>query len=537
MDPGGRGPAGTDGRPQVEPRPSPRRLPADAGRVTSASSSDAAPGGAASARAPRPADRLPADVLSRIDDLFRQRVERGVAPSSAWGVFDRQGLVASGGHGDRGDGRAPDHDTAYRIASCTKSVTAAALLLLAERGLLDLDDPVTAFVPAFASVALPRPDAPVPTLRMLLTMSAGFPTDDPWADRQESLSDDAFDGVLRGGLLFDRVPGTGFAYSNLGYALLGRVVARVSGRPYQRFATEELLDPLGLTRTAFTAPDGAALASGYRSGPDGWERLPFSGPGAFSSIGGLFSTVTDLAAWARFLAAAFDGIGVGTTGAAAWSGSAPLSAADRRAMQQASRTIPGGTGLPGLRDRPAGYGFGLFVEQDPVVGTIVSHSGGYPGFSAHMRWSTADGVGVVAFENATGARVPMAATEAHDLLLSARPAPPADPVLDVTRRAQAAVTRLLADGFPDDLADAVCTPNVAMDVPYERRRAAVREALSASGADLAARPVREETRSPTHLVWWHPGSTGLLRVEIRLAPIAAGLVQTLTVRVEDAPPV
>ncbi|WP_261974889.1 serine hydrolase, partial [Curtobacterium sp. B18] len=67
-------------------------------------------------------------------------------------------------------------------------------------GRVRLDDPITDFVPAFADVALPTADSPVPTLRMLLTMSGGFPTDDPWADRQESLSDAEFDDVLRAGL-------------------------------------------------------------------------------------------------------------------------------------------------------------------------------------------------------------------------------------------------------------------------------------------------------------------------------------------------
>lgn len=474
--------------------------------------------------------RVPEDALARIDDLFRQRVERGVAPSTVWGVVDRDGLVASGGHGDRGDGRAPDQHTAYRIASCTKSVTAAAVLLLAAQGRLVLDDPVTAFVPAFGDIRLPTPDSPVPTVRMLLTMSAGLPTDDPWADRQESLTDDAFDAVLRSGLLFDRVPGTGFAYSNTGYALLGRVVARAASVPYTTFASEAVVAPLGLPHTAFTPPSGALAVRGHRRGPDGWERLPFSGPGAFSSIGGLFSTVADIATWVRFLAAA-----TATAPDPAEQAGPALSRADRRAMQQAGRLIPGGTGIPGQRERLAGYGYGLFVEHDPVEGAIVSHSGGYPGFSAHMRWRSSDGLGVVAFENATGARVPVAATEAHDLLLSALPTTGAEPVLPETRRAQAAVARLLADGFPDALAAAVCAPNVAMDEPLDRRRASVAAAIAACGADLTARPVREETRAPSHLVWWVPGTAGALRVEIRLAPIAAGLVQTLAVRAEASP--
>ncbi|GAA3336948.1 serine hydrolase domain-containing protein [Curtobacterium pusillum] len=474
-------------------------------------------------------------LLDDVDAVFRERVERGVAPSSVWGVFDRTGLVASGGHGDRGDGSAPDADTVYRIASCTKSVTAATLLALVADGRVRLDAPVTDFVPAFADVALPTADSPVPTLRMLLTMAGGFPTDDPWADRQESITDADLDAVLRRGLLFDSVPGTRFAYSNLGYALLGRVIAVVAGGPYTEVATDTVLRPLGLDDTVFSAADARGfVVTGVRPHAGAWEPLPLTGPGAFSSIGGLFSTVTDLARWGAHLASAFT--------EAPEPG--PVSPADRRLMQQAMRVVPASV-VP-TSSRATAYGFGLFVEQDARSGDLVSHSGGYPGFSAHMRWSLRDGVGVVAFENATQAKVSAAADHALDLVLAHRVAdgavdaagdaylaPGAGRTTDATRAAQGAVSRLLAD-WSDDLADAICTPNVAMDVPYERRRRAIAEAAAQVGADLTAAPSDEQSTAPSHLRWWLSGTAGRLRVEIRLAPLATGLVQTLNVTAEPS---
>ena len=484
--------------------------------------------------------RPSAATIDAVDALHRQRVADGIAPSSVWGVFDRDGLVASGGAGDRWDGTAPDADTVYRIASCTKSVTATTLLGLVADGSLSLDAPITDFVPAFRSVVLPTADSPVPTVRMLLTMSAGFPTDDPWGDRQEDVSDDDLDDVLRAGLLFDSVPGTRFAYSNLGYALLGRVVAVVAGAPFTAVATERVLRPLGLDDTVFAARDARGhVVTGYRRHGSEWEALTTPGPGAFSPIGGLFSTVRDLARWGSWLAAAFDGTAPPfperTAAAAAAGTRAPLSTADRRAMQQAVRMIPA-EALPGST-RATGYGSGLFVEHDPVVGSVVSHSGGYPGFSAHMRWSVSTGIGVVAFENATQAKVSAAATRAHDLVLAdvrSTGDPSVPPVSPATRAAQGAVQRLLAD-WDDDRAATICTPNVPMDVPWDRRRAALAAAVEAVGVDLGAPPVAEESSTPTHLRWWLPGDRGRLRVEIRLAPVAAGLVQTLTVRAEPTP--
>jgi CubicO group peptidase (beta-lactamase class C family) len=483
------------------------------------------------------------EVLEAVDALHRQRVLDGVAPSSVWGVFDRTGLVASGGHGDRGDGVPPDADTVYRIASCTKSVTATALLGLAAEGALSLDAPVTDFVPAFGAVRLPTADSPVPTVRMLLTMSAGLPTDDPWGDRQEAISDADLDDVLLGGLLFDSVPGTRFAYSNLGYALLGRVVAVAAGAPFTRVAAERVLRPLGLDDTVFAARDARGfVVTGHRRSGDGWEPLTTTGPGAFSPIGGLFSTVRDLSRWGAWLASAFTGTGApfDDAGSPVPTGDEPLGRADRRVMQQAMRMIPA-EALPGST-RATGYGFGLFVEHDPVVGPIVSHSGGYPGFSAHMRWSVSTGLGVVAFENATQAKVSVATGRAHDLVLAdARPASATPPALGVhrvlpeTRTAQAAVRRLLAD-WSDSAAAATCSPNVPMDVPWDRRRAALDRAVAEVDADVTAEPVAEESATPTHLRWWLPGSRGRLRVEIRLAPTAAGLVQTLLVRAEQDQP-
>ncbi|HEU4808067.1 MAG TPA: serine hydrolase domain-containing protein, partial [Homoserinimonas sp.] len=182
--------------------------------------------------------------LDLISEHFAKRHSRGLAPSAVWGVFDRSGLVATGSTGALPDGEVPNEHTAYRVASCTKSFVAAGVLALRDAGELSLDDPITRFVPAFSSVTLPAGDSPVPTLRMLLTMSAGFPTDNPWGDRQESITNDDLDELLRQGLIFERLPGTGFAYSNLGYALIGRAIEAVAGTTFIDFVTERFIRPL-----------------------------------------------------------------------------------------------------------------------------------------------------------------------------------------------------------------------------------------------------------------------------------------------------
>ena len=126
-------------------------------------------------------------------------------------------------------------------------------------------------------------------------MSAGLANDDPWADRQEAMTDAEFDAVIGGGVRAMAVPGTTFEYSNLGYALLGRVIQDRAGRRFHDVVRDEILD-----RSGSTAPGGRSVPSrrrrGHRVRADRrrLDAAPFSAPGAFSPIGGLFSTVTDL---------------------------------------------------------------------------------------------------------------------------------------------------------------------------------------------------------------------------------------------------
>lgn len=465
-----------------------------------------------------------ADTVRAVESVFAERLAAGTAPGSSWAVFDRGGLVAAAGSGaaELGGAEVPSGpDVLFRIASCTKSFTAAALLLLRDRGLIDLDAPANAFVPEF-SPEIPGGVAGAPTVRMLLTMSGGLPTDDPWADREESMTREEFCAMLAAGIRCVTVPGTAFEYSNLGYAVLGQVVERVSGVAFTQFVEQEIIAPLGLD-VRFERPReaGPSVAIGYRKvEADGWRALPFTGPGVFSAIGGLFASARSLSEWARWLASAWTGDERG-----------PLSAASRREMQQLMRI---GETSPTVR----GYGFGLFVEYDERFGSIVSHSGGYPGFSAHMRWHAESGLGVVALENATYAKVSQGAEEALRLVLEAAalggPASPSPVPWPETHEASEALSRLVIE-WSDAAADAVLATNVALDVPYDERRAAIEAAWTAIGGrtEASATPIDATCDSPDHLVWFQPGANGRLRIEVRMTPLAASRAQTFDVKVDE----
>ncbi|MDQ2846680.1 MAG: beta-lactamase family protein [Actinomycetota bacterium] len=455
-----------------------------------------------------------ASTQAAIDQIFTGRIDQLRAPSSVYAVFDRSGVVYGNGFGARVvGGPAPTIDTGYRIASCTKSFTAAALLLLRDRGLLSLDDPIDTLVsvgPLIGAGQVP------PTVGQLASMAGGLPSDDPWADRQESLSSKGFDGLLAGGIRFARNPGTSFEYSNLGYAMLGRAIEAASRTAYIEFVSRELLQPLGLDEidydTTVQAADG--LAAGHRRLAGEWVELGFSRPGAFSPIGGLFATSRALADWARWLAAAWDDDQI-------------LAASTRREMQAIRTPVDGGA-------YPRGYGYGLNVDETPRHGTIVSHSGGYPGFGAHMRWHANRGIGIVAMENATYSGPYIPATTALAMILDETQIPEAAVDLWPETRAARETVEALVRHWDPAVAAALFAENVDLDDSVDHRRVAIAELAGAAGIDTAA-PVSLEqssplSSSPAQLTWTIPGTTGSLRCAISLTPQQPPLVQTLTVR-------
>ncbi|AYG03021.1 serine hydrolase domain-containing protein [Gryllotalpicola protaetiae] len=454
-----------------------------------------------------------------IDALFAPRIANGVTPGSVVAVFDERGeLALTRGFGlDRltEDGATPDADTAFRIASCTKSFTASAALLLRDRGALVLDQAITDFVPEFCWA---DGSAEVPTLRQLLSMSGGLSTDDPWADRQEGLSDEEFHAVLAAGTPRDSVPGTVFRYSNLGYALVGQAIALAAGVPFIDFVTAELLEPLGLTATGFRA-DGrpGRTAVGHRRDVAGtWHPLPYSTHGAFSPIGGIVTTARDLACWGAWHASALtDAPQPG-----------PLGAASRRELQQVHRTIA--TTRPGVEE--FGYGFGLMVEKGARLGHTVSHSGGYPGFSAHLRWNAPGRFGVVAFENGTYAGVSEPTTALVDALIEhgqrAAPPTPWPETIALALAADRLITAWATDAAADALEEEVLSPNVVQDQPIAERREVV-AALGVTPTD--EEPALEASASPASVSWVRAAAGGRVRVRLSLAPVTPARIQTLAI--------
>jgi CubicO group peptidase (beta-lactamase class C family) len=260
--------------------------------------------------------------------------------------------------------------TRFRIASITKQFTAAAILLLEERGKLSVDDPVRKYLP----------DAPASwntiTIFHLLTHTSGVPDYSALPPYRSvgPLTPTEVVARFRDAPL-DFVPGERWNYSNSGYALLGLLIERVSGRSYAEFLRENIFMPLNMDDSGYDLSRDVILrrASGYRRTPAGIVNAPYLDMSLPYAAGGLYSTTGDLLTWTRALF-----------------GGRLLSAASLRKM-----TTP-------VPQSPGGYAFGLNVQS--VGGrTVMFHAGGINGFTTTLAYYPDSRVTIAVLSNVADA--------------------------------------------------------------------------------------------------------------------------------------
>ena len=359
---------------------------------------------AASCAAPIPAQSAAVavqDTYAISDGIFEEFRLDAHVPGLVYGIVADGRLVHVGTFGvqDLESKRPVSADTLFRIASMTKAFTALTVLKLRDEDRLRLDAPAADYVPQMRAWKYPTGDSPEIRVRDLLNHVPGFVTDDPWGDRQTPLPEEEFTRLLAAGVPFTSVPQTLFEYSNLGYAILGRIISNVSKQPYEQTIARTLLEPLGMISSGFVADEAPRerRALGYRWQDDEWSLEPTLGPGAFGAMGGLQTNATDYARWVTFLLDAWpprDG------------------AQDGPARRATVRELAQGANFPWVRDRPARsgtlanrqaatYGMGMITAIDDELGFTLSHSGGYPGYGSHVLLLPDRGIGIFAFANRT----------------------------------------------------------------------------------------------------------------------------------------
>ncbi|MEV4091409.1 serine hydrolase domain-containing protein [Streptosporangium saharense] len=291
-------------------------------------------------------------------------------PSLAVAVVRDGDLAWFGSRGLVGE-VAPTRDTQYRIGSITKSMVAVVVMRLRDEGRLDLLDPIGKHVPG-------TPVGEV-TVAQLLSHTAGLTAEPPgqWWERTPGMPVEELLARLGPETPRHR-PGRRFHYSNLGFALLGELVARQRGVSWAQAVRAEVLEPLGMGRT--TTRPSAPHASGYAVHP--WADVLLPEPEhdavALAPAGQFWSTVDDLARWAAFVA--------GDTGDVL----APATVAEMREPV----TVDDGDFWTG--------GFGLGLQLARAGGRrLAGHTGSMPGFLATVWADPADATGVLFLTNTT----------------------------------------------------------------------------------------------------------------------------------------
>lgn len=310
-----------------------------------------------------------AQDISRMDQVVRASAEAKEFSGSVLVARDGEILLDRGyGFASREWSIPNDGDTKFRLGSVTKQFTAVAIMILHERGLVDLDAAVKTYLP----------DAPAAwdgvTVRHLLTHTSGIPNFTDFVDYPASRSlpatIDSLIGRFRDPPL-DFQPGEGWNYSNSGYILLTAIVEKASGQSYAAFVAGTVFEPLGMTDSGYDS-HAAILprrASGYSPTARGLVNADYVDMTIPQGAGALYSTTRDLLKWQQGL---FGG----------------------RLLRPESLTLL----TTPVRNR---YAFGLIVT-DVGGNRTISHSGGIEGFNTHMAYDPDRGMSVIVLGNLNG---------------------------------------------------------------------------------------------------------------------------------------
>jgi CubicO group peptidase (beta-lactamase class C family) len=259
-----------------------------------------------------------------------------------------------------------------QIGSVTKQFTAAAILRLAERGDLALDDRIEKFVPEF------DPRGAQITVRNLLNHTAGIARD--WYP--PDVPADTTSPVTRAHVIknmnerpFEFTPGEGWSYSNAGYMLLGYAIESITGKSFADFIHDEFAVPLGLLDTGICGTHNLPLPEGYAvlTTSNGLQTMPMPPwhRSWVTSSGSLCSTAFDLARWSHLLA--------------------------NGAVLQPGSYAKMKTPLPPAKN--AAYGFGLVVQQ--ILGRpAVWHNGAIYGYYTYLVYFSGEDLAIAVNTNA-----------------------------------------------------------------------------------------------------------------------------------------
>lgn len=335
------------------------------------------------------------------DSICQAFMQKNNVPGFAYGIV-RNGKLdhkAGFGYSDLSKKIPATPSSVFRIASMTKSFAAMAILMLRDAGKLRLEDPVAKYIPELGNTPPLTSDSPPITILNLLSHTAGFPEDNPWADRQLQRTDSELVAFIGKGISLSSVPGDAYEYSNLGFAMLGRIITIASGMHYEQYIRKNIFQALGMHHTywEYTEVPSDLLVHGYRWVNGNWREEEMLHSGAYGVMGGMLTSIEDFSKYLSMHISAWPA----RTGQ-------EEGILTRNSIRQMH--IPGNiSGFFPTANDPAGnpcprvssYNFGLVWTRDCTGKEGVGHSGGLPGFGTQWTFLPEYGIGIVSFSSRT----------------------------------------------------------------------------------------------------------------------------------------
>ena len=461
-------------------------------------------------------------VFPEIDRMYKEYAEKNHFPGYAYGIMVDGQLAYSGTGGfiDLDKKTPVTIHSMFRIASMTKSFTALAILKLRDENKLKLDDPVYVYIPEAKDLKLTT-DGPVITIRDLLMHSAGFPTDDPWADRKLDNTEKEFIELLKKGLFFSNVPGTTYEYSNLGYTMLGYIINKITGASYTKFI-DEIIKLQGIS-WEFEKIPASQLAHGYRWINENWKEEELLHDGIFGAMGGIFASVESFSQYAALHQLAWPPRNDSETG--------PVKRSSIREMHQPWRfkTLLVDKYLDG-RERiiASGYGYGLNRLQDDQGRVFVGHSGGLPGFGSNWYILPEYGIGAILFANVTYAPAAKINLDVLDKLVTAAELKPRHlPASNILNKRKNALVELLPK-WENAVTSGIFADNFFLDYPISSLIKETNELFAEAGIIVSVGDLIPENQLRGYFTV--KGETMDLRISFALAPETPALIQQFQIK-------
>jgi CubicO group peptidase (beta-lactamase class C family) len=466
------------------------------------------------------------EAARELDAVYAARFAQAGATSAVVGIVMDGELVYDGSFGaldTRGSAR-PDADTSFRIGSVTKSFAAMAIVKLRDEGKLSLDDPAERYVADLAKVRGLAKGSPPITIRHLLTMTSGFAYDDTWGPVSYGYDRRQLSRFFDEGVTLASQPGERYAYSNLGYAILGLIVESVSRQPFRDYVTRNVLEPLGMSSTGWT-PRSRGMAVGYHRKQTELVPEPHPDDGVFAPAGGIYSSLRDFSRYVALQLSAY--------GDSEGPEAAPLLRSSLREMHRGQAWMRWGHDAPvakhdaahGLRLMASSYGFGWVNNTTCDYEGLVQHGGYEPGYYAYVRILPRHGLGVVTFSATAPIGDYETFRDALEVLRARGLLAPVETVTPALREAQLNVNRLLAR-WEEGLGRATFDPDSLQyswfaPIGDELRKLALTHGACAPDSELAA-------SSPTQASWRMRCAHGTIDFSLWLNPASRPRVQLLT---------